>query len=88
MFFFFRFFILKVDCIFKKLKESPSTRAKYRKMNLSDMMPVILSIVHKRWFSHKKLSDLKSILTRRKKAYEKNIIKVCLLNLLIKSINY
>lgn len=62
--------------MFKILKESPKTRAKYKKMNLFDMMPVILPIIHKRWFSHRTLPHIKSFISRRKNAYEDNIIKV------------
>lgn len=76
-YFFFRLLILLIDHMFKRLKESPGTRTKYKKMNLSDMMPIVLPIVHKRWFSHRKLPHLKSFLTRRRTAFEENITKVC-----------
>lgn len=62
--------------MFKELKEKPKTRPKYKKMNLSDMMPVILPILRKRWFSHRSLNQLKLFISRRKNAYEDNLIKV------------
>lgn len=63
--------------MYKNLKESSNTRAKYRKKNLSDLMPMILKTVHKRWFSNRNLKYLKQYITRRKNSFEMNAIKVC-----------
>jgi len=61
------------------LKESCHTRAKNKKKNLSDLMPIILKTVHKRWFSNRNLKYLKQFITRQKNSFEMNVIKVCLL---------
>jgi len=78
-FFFYRFLVLKIDYIYKNLKESSNTRAKYRKNSLSDLMPMIIKTVHKRWFSNRSLKYLKQYITRQKNSFEMNVIKVYLL---------
>ncbi|CAI6353935.1 unnamed protein product [Macrosiphum euphorbiae] len=67
--------VLKIDYIYKNLKESCNTRAKYRKKNLSDLMPMIIKTVHKRWFSNRSLIYLKQYITRQKNSFEMNVIK-------------
>lgn len=68
--------VLKIHDEYTKLKESPNTRAMYKKQNLSDMMPVLLRTVRKRWIPHRKLSDLKQLVTARKNALKMNVLKV------------
>ncbi|XP_050444366.1 GON-4-like protein [Adelges cooleyi] len=58
--------LLKINYVYKSLKEKQQTRAKYRKKDLADMMPMVLKTVHKRWFSHRRLTDLKIFITRHK----------------------
>lgn len=79
MCFLFRFLILKINYVYINLKESPVTRYKYRKRTLSDLMPIILKSVHKRWFSHRTLASLKHHVTRRTNSFQPNVLKVCLL---------
>lgn len=55
------------------------TRMKYKKHTLSDLMPIILKSVHRRWFSHRTLLSLKHHVTRRTNAFHSNVLKVCLL---------
>lgn len=70
-----KFLVLKIDYIYKNLKESSKTRAKYKKKNLSDLLPMILKIVHKRWFSKRNLSNLRQFVTRQKNSFEMNVTK-------------
>ncbi|CAI6356623.1 unnamed protein product [Macrosiphum euphorbiae] len=70
-----KFLVLKIDYIYKNLKEGCNTRAKYKKNNLSDLMPIILKTVHKRWFLNRSLIYLKQHITRQKNSFEMNIIK-------------
>lgn len=67
--------VLKIDYIYKNLKESCNTRAKYRKKNLSDLMPMILKTVHRRWFSNRNLKYLKQFITRQKNSFKMNVTK-------------
>lgn len=69
----------KIDYLFKKLKESRGTRARYRKNDIYDLLPMILKTVQKRWFSHRRLTDLKNFVTRRKNAIVSSVLKVCIL---------
>ncbi|VVC37508.1 Hypothetical protein CINCED_3A013548 [Cinara cedri] len=75
-----RVLIMKIDCIYRKLKFSKETRTKYRKKNLLDMLPVILKVVHKRWFSFRKLTDIKKFVSSCKNRYSMNLIKNYLLH--------
>lgn len=75
----FSFLLIKIDYVYKKLKEDVSTRVKYRNKELSEMMPTILETVRKRWFSHRSLTSLKCFITRKKKDYGMNSTKVCTL---------
>lgn len=77
-FLFFRVLVGKIDYLFKKLKEDLNTRARYKKNDLSDLLPMILKTVQKRWFSHRRLTDLKNFVTRRKNAIKSSVMKVCL----------
>lgn len=84
MFFYvFRFLVFKIDSVYKTLKESPNSRCKNRKKNLIDLYPLIIKTVHRRWFSHRRLPDLKTLVTKRKREIATNVIKVCLLNMII-----
>ncbi|XP_025419428.1 uncharacterized protein LOC112689793 [Sipha flava] len=65
----------KINYLFKRLTELHRTRAKYKNSNIFDMLPMILKIVQKRWFSHRKLTDLKMLITRRKKTLEPKPLK-------------
>ncbi|XP_015373341.1 PREDICTED: MATH and LRR domain-containing protein PFE0570w-like isoform X2 [Diuraphis noxia] len=67
--------VLKIDYIYKNLKESTNTRAKYKNKNLSDLMPMILKTVHKRWFSNRTLRYLKQFVTKQKNSFEMNVMK-------------
>lgn len=82
-FYFFRLLVLKIDYIYKKLKESANTRAKYRKKSLSDLLPMVLKTVHRRWFSNRTIRYLRQFITRQKNSYEMNVMKVCLLYFLL-----
>lgn len=68
--------ILKIDYVYNSLKFNNSTRAKYKKQNIIDMLPVILKTVHKRWFSFRKLSDIKSFVVRRRNKVSMSLMKV------------
>lgn len=68
---------MKIDYAYNQLKERSCTRAKYRNQTLSDMLPVILETVTRRWFRHRRVSDLKRYLCKRKNDCEENITKVC-----------
>lgn len=66
---------MKIAYAYEKLKET--TRAnKYRNSTVSDVMPIIITTVHRRWFSHRRLTDLKNLITRRTNTSEINLIKV------------
>lgn len=80
--------VLKIDYIYKKLKESANTRAKYKKHNLSDLLPMILKTVHRRWFSNRTIRYLRQLITRRKNSFEMNVIKVCLMFIMIVEIKF
>ncbi|CAI6371506.1 unnamed protein product [Macrosiphum euphorbiae] len=80
--------VLKIDYIYKNLTEHRNTRAKYRKKNLSDLMPMIIKTVHKRWFSHRSLTYLKQLITRRNNSFDMNVIKNYLTNGIIEESSY
>lgn len=65
--------------MYTKLKESSSTKAKNKNKNLSDLLPLVLESVQKRWFKHRKLTDLKKFITLREHSVKTTILKVCLL---------
>lgn len=73
---FFRLLVFKMNYVYKKLKESSSTRVQYKNKNLSDLMPLIIKTVHRRWFSHRRLADLKHYITRRMNSLETSFIRV------------
>lgn len=68
--------MLKLHYEFRKIKENLNTRATYRNKSLSDVMPILLKTVQRRWFSHRRISDLKKLITIRKNMLQMNIIKV------------
>ncbi|XP_060847598.1 uncharacterized protein LOC132927152 [Rhopalosiphum padi] len=80
--------VLKIDYIYKKLKESANTRAKYKKHNLSDLLPMILKTVHRRWFSNRTIRYLRQLITRRKNSFEMNVIKNYLIHGKIEESSY
>lgn len=42
-------------------------------------MPIIIVIVHKRWFKHRTLQSIRQFITHRKNLWGPSIIKVCLI---------
>ncbi|KAF0747309.1 GON-4-like protein [Aphis craccivora] len=67
--------VLKINYIYKKLKESANTQAKYRKNSLSDLFPMILKTVHRRWFSNRTIRYLRQFITRQKNSFKMNAMK-------------
>ncbi|XP_025191042.1 GON-4-like protein [Melanaphis sacchari] len=80
--------VLKIDYIYKKLKESANTRAKYKKKSLSDLMPMILKTVHRRWFSNRAMKHIKQLITRQKNSFEMNVVKNYLMHGKIEESSY
>ncbi|XP_050528258.1 GON-4-like protein isoform X3 [Daktulosphaira vitifoliae] len=72
------FLLMKIDYMYKQLKEDVRYRAKFRHKELQDMLPLILKTVQKRWFSHRRLTDLKIHITRYKNTLTENRINVYL----------
>jgi len=73
---FFRFLLLKIHYEYTKLKESHKTRTKYKKKNVTDLLPLLLNTIQRRWFSHRRLTDLKKYMSLRQNTLKMNILKV------------
>lgn len=68
--------------MYKNLKLGVNNRSKNKNKNLSDLYPMVMKTVHRRWFSHRKLQQLKFLVSKRKNEFTTNVIKVCLMNMI------